>query len=180
MVFCARHLQYAEPSLHRPGLIHEKISSPQKPARVASLYHRWGITSRSRLRALVPSDSEWWMNVNVIKQFSVYLKLQTFTLSTPSWGPPEDEGKKLRRPSDETMPRKLFFSFSFPEILLLLSQQRKFFFGVPCMPTSHSRNCLKIILFSFLAAHRNPQRGAKNDLIIDATWINDIWIQMNV
>lgn len=29
---------------------------------------------------------EWWMNANVIKQFSVYLKLQTFTLRTPSRG----------------------------------------------------------------------------------------------
>lgn len=148
MVFCARHLQYAEPSLHRPGLIHEKISSPQKPARVASLYHRWGITSRSRLRALVPSDSEWWMNVNVIKQFSVYLKLQTFTLSTPSWGPPEDEGKKLRRPSDETMPRKLFFSFSFPRSCCFsVSSENSF---------SVFRACLHLTLATVLKLYFSP------------------------
>lgn len=58
---------------------------------------------------------EWWMNVNVIKQFSVYLKLQTFTLHTPSRGRfaknyfSSPFFVSFRWWRAETMPRRLFF-----------------------------------------------------------------------
>lgn len=80
----------ARPPARTSGLGRKRLRSPQEnPSQAASLYHRWRITPGPTCTCFSPAHNrrmEWWMNANVIKQFSVYLKLQTFTLRTPSRG----------------------------------------------------------------------------------------------
>lgn len=87
-----------------------------------SVYHKWRITPLY-VHLLQPAHTdEWWMNVNVIKQFSVYLKLQTLTLPRPSARPAGVGSQKITFPlqassSAETMPR-ILFSFSHSSLSL--------------------------------------------------------------
>lgn len=95
----------------------EKVSSHRRnPSRrkTPSLYHRWRITlsatctcSSSHRRCRVPRTSEWWMNVNVIKQFSVYLKLQTFT---PQPNPPSRWGRRNKHTKNYFSPLLMPFA----------------------------------------------------------------------
>lgn len=202
-----------------------------------------------------PPD-EWWMNVNVIKQFSVYLKLQTFTLSTPSRGRQKKTKTYRNYFSNPTTAMRQCQEncFSFPLTVCLLRRDPVaseaffmsqdfmcmsisliFFSGLKFMllvsrfgevfraggelcgigtrealtrlssewcelnkstlnysdprqtltnSSTHTDSFFHPVIHSAKTAPgrrwKEAKRAEKNDLIIDATWINDIWIQMNL
>lgn len=124
----------------------KKKNFPQKP--ISSSVALSQMKDRfSLIRALVSvgiQPAGWWMNVNVIKQFSVYLKLQTFH---PMFALPGGRRRKQKITtykncfSSTTMRHcqggKLFF-FAFK--ILLLRRRKKIpslLWDFMCMSISH-------------------------------------------